>query len=68
MQFPSPRQFSRVQWAVFGAHMLVVLLFVGGAATFVAQNEPMGAALQLLLALMFTGLGLTVARIIGRRG
>lgn len=67
MEFPSPLEFSRFQWGVFGAHLLVVFLFVLGAATFLAQGEPMGAALQLMLAILFTGLGLTVAGIAGRR-
>jgi hypothetical protein len=65
--FPSPLTFDRLQWAAFGLHCLVASLFVAGAVSFVRQGEPMGAFLQSLLALMFVGLGLVVARIIGRR-
>jgi hypothetical protein len=65
--FPSPLTFDRLQWATFGLHCLVASLFVAGAVGFIRQGEPMGAFLQSLLALMFVGLGLVVARIVGRR-
>jgi hypothetical protein len=65
--FPSPLTFDRLQWAVFGLHCLVASLFVAGAVSFIQQGEPTGAVLQSVLALMFTGLGLVVARIVGRR-
>jgi hypothetical protein len=65
--FPSPLTFDRLQWSVFGLHCLVASLFVAGAATFVGQGELTGAALQSTLALLFVGLGLVVAKIVGRR-
>ncbi|WP_276258301.1 hypothetical protein [Haloglomus litoreum] len=65
--FPSPLTFDRLQWATFGLHCLVASLFIAGAVGFVRQGEPTGAVLQSLLALMFVGLGLVVARIVGRR-
>lgn len=65
--FPSPLTFDRLQWAVFGLHCLVASLFVAGAVGFLQQGAPMGAALQSLLALLFVGLGLVIARVVGRR-
>ena len=65
--FASPLTFDRLQWAVFGLHCLVASLFVVGAVGFLQSGEPTGVALQLALAALFTGLGLVVAGIVGRR-
>jgi hypothetical protein len=65
--FPSPLTFDRLQWSVFGLHCLVASLFLAGAVGFLQQGAPMGAALQSLLALLFVGLGLVIARVVGRR-
>jgi hypothetical protein len=65
--FDSPREFDRLQWGVFGLHLLVASLFVAGAVGFLQEGETTGVVLQTLLALLFVGLGLTVARVVGRR-
>ncbi|MFB6146741.1 MAG: hypothetical protein ABEJ08_03545 [Halobacteriaceae archaeon] len=64
--FPSPLTFDRLQWAVFGVHCLVALLFVAGTVNFLQQGELTGAAIQATLALMLVGLGLVVARVVDR--
>lgn len=64
--FPSPLTFDKLQWAVFGVHLLIVAVFVYGAVGFLREGQPTGVALQLMLAVLFTGLGLVVARIVDR--
>jgi hypothetical protein len=60
--------YDRIQWVVFGGHLLVALLFLGGAAQTLLGGGPLpGAGLQALVALLVVGLGLTVARMVGRR-
>lgn len=64
--FPSPLTFDKLQWAVFGVHLLIVAVFIAGAVRYLQGGQPTGAALQLMLAILFTGLGLVVARIVDR--
>jgi hypothetical protein len=60
--------YDRVQWVVFGGHLFVALLFVGGATQTLAGGGPLPTAgLQTVVALLVAGLGLTVAKVVGRR-
>jgi hypothetical protein len=61
-------EYDWTQWVVFGGHAVVAFLFLAGAvSTINGGGELLGAGLQATLALLVVGLGLTVARMMGRR-
>jgi hypothetical protein len=60
--------YDRTQWVVFGGHAVVAMLFLAGAVRVLnSGGDPTGAVLFGSMAVLVLGLGLTVARIVGRR-
>jgi len=52
---------------VLAGHVLVSLVFFGGAVRFALGGEPVGAALQVLIGALIVGLGVALSRVVSRR-
>lgn len=52
---------------VLAGHVLVSVIFFGGAVRFALEGEPTGMVLQALIGVLIVGLGVALSRIVARR-